>query len=283
VEHVSYVASVRKSILAMMFGTYVESGRIRLDATLADLGIDDRDGLLPAEKQATVADLLGARSGVYHAASNAACTGCGSTAGDPPGPRGTVPHGSYFLYNNWDFYALGTIFEQQTGRDIYDAFEEDLARPLGLEDFDRASHRPRRGNAQSEHGAYHFNLSARDLARIGLLMLRGGEWDGRQLVPRDWTRRITSVVTPVREMHPDDLQRGPFGYGYLWWLWDGPSAVGPYRGAYTGIGAIGQFLTVLPALRLVIAHKTAPGGASVSRPPYLALVDKLVTARCGPS
>jgi CubicO group peptidase (beta-lactamase class C family) len=84
-------------------------------------------------------------------------------------------------------------------------------------------------------------------------------------------------------MHPDDLQRGPFGYGYLWWLWDGPSAVGPYRGAYTGIGAIGQFLTVLPALRLVIAHKTAPGGASVSRPQYLALVDKLVTARCGPS
>jgi CubicO group peptidase (beta-lactamase class C family) len=281
-EHVSYVASVRKSILAMLYGNYVASGHIDLDATLGDLGIDDREGLLPAEKQATVADLLAARSGVYHPASNAACAGCGSTAGDPPGPRGTVPPGTHFLYNNWDFNALGTIFEQQTGLDVYDAFQKDLAEPLGLQDFDRASHRPRRGNSNSVHGAYHFNLSARDLARIGYLMLREGEWGGRQLVPRDWTRRIVSVVTPVAEMNPESYRRGPFGYGYLWWLWDGPHAEGAYRGAYTGIGAVGQFVTVLPEVGMVIAHKTRTGGESVGRPQYLELVDRLVNARCAP-
>ena len=85
--HVSYVASVRKSILAMLYGNYVASGRIDLEATLSDLNIDDVEGLLPAEKEATVADLLGARSGVYHEATNAACAGCGSTANRSPTRR----------------------------------------------------------------------------------------------------------------------------------------------------------------------------------------------------
>ena len=47
-----------------------------------------------------------------------------------------------------------------------------------------------------------------------------------------------------------------FGYGYMWWVWGGPTAVGAYRGAYTARGAFGQFITVLPELDLVIAHKT---------------------------
>jgi CubicO group peptidase (beta-lactamase class C family) len=279
-EQVTYLASVRKSILAMLYGKYVANGEIDLSATMADLKIDDVDGLLPAEKLATVADLLAARSGVYHEAANAACTGCGSTAGDPPGPRGTVPHGTYFLYNNWDFNALGTIFEQQTGLDIYDAFEQDFARPLALQDFDRAAQRKSRRPAVSVHPAYHFYLSTRDMARIGYLMLRGGAWNGTQLIPQDWTRRMVQVVTPVAEMHPDTLKAGPFGYGYLWWIWDGPFSQGAYRGAYTGIGAIGQFITVLPEANMVIVHKTRQGRESVGRPEYLQLVDRLVNARC---
>ncbi len=189
---VSYLASVRKSILAMMYGPYVESGRIRLDKTMADLKIDDVAGLLPAEKEATVGDLLAARSGVYHEAANAACTGCGSTAGDPPGPRGSVKHGTYFLYNNWDFNVLGTIFEQETGSNIYDAFERDLAKPAGLQDFDRAAQRKSENRRASIHPAYHFYLSTRDMARIGYIMLRNGAWAGTQLVPRDWVRRIVT-------------------------------------------------------------------------------------------
>jgi CubicO group peptidase (beta-lactamase class C family) len=281
VKVVSYLASVRKSILAMLYGKHVASGRIRLDRTLADLKIDDLQGLLPAEQQATVADLLGARSGVYHPAANAACSGCGSTAGDPPGPRGSVKPGTYFLYNNWDFNALGTIFEQETGEDLYDAFERDLAKPTGMQDFDRATHR-KSGNANaSRHLAYHFNLSTRDMARVGYVMLRDGEWAGQTLVPRDWARRIVTPVTRVADMHPESYAKGPFGYGYLWWIWDGPFNQGPYAGAYTGIGAVGQFITVLPALDMVIAHKTRQGGRSVSRPEYLALVDAIIGARCG--
>jgi CubicO group peptidase (beta-lactamase class C family) len=278
---VSYLASVRKSILAMLYGKYVDSGQVDLDATLAELNITDHEGLLDSELDATVFDLLTARSGVYHPAANAASAAGGSTVGEAP-ERGTVPHGTYFLYNNWDFNALGTIFEQETGLGIYEAFERDLVEPLGLREFDRDRHR-RNGNAnRSQHLAYHFHLSTRDMARIGYVMLRQGEWDGRSVIAPEWVHRIVQPVTPVAEMNPSSYRQGPFGYGMLWWIWDGPWNDGIYRGAYTGIGAIGQYITVLPALDMVVAHKTRPGGDAVSRSDYLGILDRLGAARCLP-
>jgi hypothetical protein len=54
IDTVSYVASVRKSILSMLYGMHVQRGEIDLDATLATLGIDDRGGLTDAERRARV-------------------------------------------------------------------------------------------------------------------------------------------------------------------------------------------------------------------------------------
>ena len=70
VSEVSYLASARKSVLSMLYGPYVANGTIRLDATLKDLGMSDVGGLLPIEQRAKVLDLITARSGVYHPASN---------------------------------------------------------------------------------------------------------------------------------------------------------------------------------------------------------------------
>jgi CubicO group peptidase (beta-lactamase class C family) len=279
-DEVTYLASVRKSILAMMFGKYVADGTIKLDATMADLGIDDVDGLLPLEKTATVRHLLTARSGVYHEAANAACTGCGSTSGEPPGPRGTVKPGSYFLYNNWDFNTLGTIFEKATGKDIYAAFEQDFARPMQFQDFRLEAQRKARRPQASQHPAYHFYLSTRDMARLGLLMLRHGRWGNARLLSEEWVEEMVTVETPVAKMNPASYREGPFGYGYLWWIWDGPFNTGIYRNAYTGIGAIGQFITVLPELDMVVAHKTRQNATAVTRPQYLGILDRLAAARC---
>jgi CubicO group peptidase (beta-lactamase class C family) len=275
VQAVSYLASVRKSVLAILFGNYVASGKVRLNKTLAALDIDDIGGLTPGEKQATIKDLLTARSGVYHPASNA-----GDDLASAP-PRGSQQPGAYYLYSNWDFNALGTIFEKETGRDIYDALESDLARPLGMQDFDRASHRKTGDGRRSQHLAYHMNLSTRDMARIGYLMLREGTWAGNQVTPREWVHEITRAFTPVTQMNPPVRRKGPWGYGYLWWVWDGPFASGAYRGAYTGLGAVGQHITVLPVLDLVVAHKTRPGqNRSVSHAQYLEVLDVLVQAGC---
>lgn len=275
-ETVSYLASVRKSVLSMLYGIWVERGVIDLDETLADIGIDDIGGLTDAEKQAKVRDLLSARSGIYHEASN----GGDDLASAPP--RGSQPPGTYYLYSNWDFNALGTIFEKETGIGIYDALETELALPLGFRDWDRSIHRRTGDSTKSVHLAYHMSFSTRDMARIGYLMLREGNWEGRQIVPRGWVRESTRPVTRVSEMNPEPRRSGPFGYGYLWWVFDRPELGEAYRGAFTGLGAIGQHILVMPALDLVVAHKTRPGqDRTVSHPQFLEVVDLLVKARCG--
>ena len=278
VDTLSYLASVRKSVLSMLYGIYEDRGAIDLDDTLEELGIDDVGGLTPQEKQATVRHLLMARSGVYHEASNS-----GDDLARAP-PRGSQRPGAYYLYSNWDFNALGTIFEQETGRSIYDALGEELAVPLGFQDWNREMHR-RTGNAErSVHLAYHMHLSTRDMARIGYLMLREGRWQGRQIVPEDWVEESTSPLTRRTEMNPEQRRTGAFGYGYLWWVFDNPELPDVYDGAYTGLGAVGQHILVMPALDLVVAHKTAPGrDRSVSHGQFLEMIELLVQAYCGAS
>jgi len=273
----SYLASARKSLLSMLYGRYVAAGTIRLDETLAQLGIDDVGGLTDAEKQARVRDLLITSSGVYHPASN------GGDRLDQAPPRGSQTPGTYFLYSNWDFNALGTIFELRTGRDIYDAFDSDIAKPIGMEDWDRARQRKRGDARQSRHLAYHFDLTTRDMARVGYLMLRGGQWNGQQLVPADWVRQSTASIVPSTRMNPPSEQRNRNGYGYLWWIMEEPGTV--LEGGFSARGMYGQYITVLPKLDMVVAHKRAlrpgTGNPSVTWPQYMELLRMLAGARCG--
>ncbi len=232
----TYLASVRKSILAMLFGYWTENGTIDLDLTLEEIGFNDVGGLLPIERQATIRDLITARSGVYHPASNS-----GDNLADAP-PRGTQEPGSYMLYNNWDFNAAGAIFESLTGRNIYDEVQAQLAIPLQFEDWDRSVQQKSGDLSISKNPAYHMWISTRDMARIGHLMLNEGNWDGDQIISQEWLHTIKSVVTPLEEMNPIRMRERYFGYGYMWWLWDGPRATGPFEGAYTGLGAYGQWI-----------------------------------------
>jgi len=274
-KQLSYLASVRKSILSILYGKYVTDGTIRLNTTLEELGITDHGGLLPVEQKATIDHLITARSGIYHPASNAG----DSTASAPP--RGSQQPGEYFLYNNWDFNCAGTIFEMLTRQVIYDVLECDLAVPLGMQDFDRLRQRKSGNLKRSRFPAYHIWLSTRDMARIGHLMLREGEWAGRQIVPKAWVRKISRIKTPLEKMNPEPYRKGNFGYGYMWWIWDGPMAIGPYKGAYAARGAYGQYITVLPALDMVIAHKTAvpPRKRSVRMNQYMGIIERLIAAR----
>lgn len=247
VARITYQASVRKSLLSILFGRPVADGRIRLDSTLQDLGIDDVHELSPGERRATVADLLTARSGVYHPAANP-----GGDENTPP--RGSQPPGTHFSYNNWDFNVLGTIFAQQTGRSVHEAAQAELAGPLRLQDFDPGRQRMLGSTERSRHLAYHFFLSCRDLARIGLLALRGGEWSGNRIVPADWLARSTSTQVSL----------GALNYGYLWWV---ARARRPeWAGSYLAMGRLGQYLLILPALDLVIAHNRAvPDDFAIAR------------------
>ena len=250
VKKLSYIASVRKSVLSMLYGPYVASGKIRLDATLKDVGMSDVGGLLPIEERATVIDLITARSGVYHPVEE---------ADDPNTPkRGSKEPGTYWFYNLWDFDAADAAFERMTGKDVYDALRDDLAIPIGMQDFKR-DRQYKVAVPRSQYPVKHMVLSTRDMARLGLLMLRQGQWGDRQIIPAEWVRRSTSVRTSASEVQKPNL-----GYGYMWWVWE--EAIGPFHGAFMAAGSYGQFITVLPELDMVVAHKTErPGDVSINQ------------------
>jgi len=256
VARVSKVASVRKSVLAMLYGKHVAAGRVDLGQTVKQLGLDDLQPFLPEEEGATLLQLLTARSGIYLPAGNPELTALSPR-------RGSQSPGTYFQYQNWDFNAAGAAFEKLTGTRIFDAVETDLARPLGMQDFSVSRQKAISAMPDSRFPEYAMYFSTRDMARLGLLMLRGGSWNGAQLIPRAWCERITTLVTPHRDIHPTNLGSGAWasrwGYGMLWWVWDAPTLpgviTGPYSGAYTAMGAFGQYITVLPVLDMVIAHK----------------------------
>ena len=250
IEELSYIASVRKSLLSMLYGYWVENGTIKLDTTIGALGMDDIGGLLPVEKQATIEHLITSRSGVYHPASYS-----GDDLARAPA-RGSQKPGTYMLYSNWDFNAAGHVFEQLTGRSIYDELQAQLAIPLQFEDWNRSVQEYAGDLTVSKYRAYPIWVSTRDMARIGYLMLHEGNWNGKQVISKNWAKHIVSLVTPLGQMNPVERRDGYFGYGYMWWVYDGPRAVGPFKGAYSGNGAVGQWITVFPALNLVVAHKT---------------------------
>ena len=265
---VSYLASARKSLVAMLYGPAVTRGTIRLDRTLAQIGIDDMGGLLPVERGATVRDLLMARSGIYHPAANA-----GDASALAP-PRGSVRPGERFLYNNWDFNALGAIYEAETGRNLYRAFGEDIAAPIGLEDWRADLQQMRNDTGKSKYPAHHFGLSTRDMARLGQLMLDRGRWRGHAVLTERWVRESTALHTSAARVARESPFMPQLGYGYLWWVFDPATEIQrDLRGAYTASGAYGQFITVVPRLALVIAHKTAvPPPRNVSPQAYLGAI-----------
>lgn len=243
--------SVRKSLLSALIGIAVEEGRLSLDATLSSLAIDDvPPALSQAEKQATVRQLLQARSGVYHPALY-------ETNGEKRRRPTRASHtpGTFWYYNNWDFNALGTIYEQATGSSIFDSIQQRIATPLGMQDYRPSDGRYIRG-AESMHAAYPIRMSARDLARFGLLYLRSGMWKDKSIVPAHWVRESTTAWS--------DTYIGS-GYGYLWWT-GFPDKRVPIMdlapGAFWADGHRGQYVVVDPAHDLVLVHQTQVGKVS---------------------
>jgi CubicO group peptidase (beta-lactamase class C family) len=197
--------SIRKAMLSALYGFYVADGTIDLDMTLAELGIDDSPvSLTEAEKQATVRQLLQGRSGVYIPAAHE-----NQSMRDSRPERGSHEPGTFFYYNNFDFNVAGSIFRQVTGNDIFTEFDRLIARPIGMQDFDPDSCAYEFEEEFSTHPAYWFRISARDLARFGILFLNGGVWEGKQIVPADWFEEST---TPHGVMD----ERLQAGFGYMW-------------------------------------------------------------------
>jgi len=259
--------SVRKSFLSALYGIHVDDGTIDLDKTLADLKIDDKDSLTEIEKQATIRDLLKARSGVYHPA---AYETPGMKALRPS--RGSHAPGAFWYYNNWDFNVLCTILEQETGTDIFEDFKTKVANPLQMEDYRTMDGYHHLEPEHSVHPAYPFRMSARDMARFGWLYHQQGKWNGKEILSVDW---IEASATPYSKT---GFKSYMAGYGYLWWVSDDFKDLG----LYSALGVGTQMISVLPGANMVIVQRVNTY-ASKQVIPDMKLFQKIIEAKVSPA
>ena len=288
VSHTSKIASVRKSVLDMLYGVEILNNKITdadLNKTVKQLGLNDKLPFLPIEENASLIQLMASRSGIYLPADNA------DQEKTVP-PRGSEYPGSHYIYNNWDFNAVGTAFEKLTGKEIFQALQDEFAKPLGMQDFVLSKQKKNYGPG-SVHPEYAMYLSTRDMARLGLLMLDCGQWNGKTIISCDWAHYSTYLHTPFRDINPTGFRNygepERWGYGLLWWVWDEPAFIGSayigfLQGAYTAAGTGGTYITVLPAKDMVVVHQVdidKDYRASVSPSSYIAILSMIANANCG--
>ena len=159
--------------------------------------------------------------------------------------------GTFYCYNSLGTYMLSAIVQIVTGEKVVDYLYPRLFQPLGIEK-PRWDESPQGINT----GGWGLYLKTEDLAKMGQLLLQGGKWNGRQLVPEEWIKEASSAQVPCQPagMKPDMVERAGLtkensdwvqGYGYQMWRCR--------HNAFRADGANGQYILVLPDQDAVIA------------------------------
>ncbi len=164
---------------------------------------------------------------------------------------------------------------QETGTKIFEEFAKEIAGPIGMQDFSVDNCQYYYEDEKSMHPAYAFRMSARDMARFGLLYQRNGVWNGEQIIPKDWIAESTTSYSVMDEA-------SGLGYGYLWNVAPPDSVIeqsirSPFY-YHTGIGV--HVLLVVPELKLVLVHRVNTDGDWVDPGEALGeLIAMIISAR----
>ncbi|UCD45815.1 MAG: serine hydrolase [Candidatus Bathyarchaeota archaeon] len=142
----------------------------------------------------------------------------------------TEEPGTRFEYTNGVSHLLSCIISRTTGMSALEFAREHLFGPLGITDVEWRSDQQGRNWGYSS-----IYLTPHDMAKIGFLFLKMGEWDEEQIVPREWVEEATMK-------HVDATMVD--GYGYQWWV--------DSDGYYLALGYKGQLIFVVPSLDLVV-------------------------------
>jgi CubicO group peptidase (beta-lactamase class C family) len=178
--------------------------------------------------------------------------------------------GKRWTYNGGATALLGRIITAGTGKSLHDFAREVLFDPLGIGPTDWF-----KGKDGELIAASGIRMTPRDLARIGQLMLRGGVWDDRVVVPAEWIARCTSPVVPIDEVRE---------YGYQWYLgrvgFETPAAPRWNRSRleryWSAAGNGGQRLLVFPGLDLLVAVTAGNYDAPDQSVPPMRIVREVV-------
>jgi len=143
--------------------------------------------------------------------------------------------GTVFAYNQPCTYTLASIVQRNARMPLTRYLRPRLFDPLGIGHIGWHTFPPGR-----EQGFSGLHARTEDIAKLGLLYLQQGWWEGTQLIPKEWVAEATSVQVTNSENASPDWQQG---YGFQFWM---------SRHGYRGDGAFGQFCVILPEQDTVI-------------------------------
>jgi len=241
--------SMTKSITSILIGCALAEGRIKslddqITAYLPELKGGGYDG-------ATIRQIMQMRSGVDYeerydfanpgdAARNhiAALVKNVARFADPARTiKRLHKPGEVFQYKTLDTAVLGWLLERVSGGSTIAAYAaRHLWEPLGAESDGFFIMDGPPGVGREFNGAG-FNATLRDYARVGQMMLNGGNANGHQIVSPEW---VAQSIRPT-----DPAAATPMGYGLQWWTLGN-------EGAYSAIGLQGQYIFVDPKSRTVV-------------------------------
>lgn len=247
------IASVTKTITSTLTGVAVANGILTLDQTLASIFPTDVPADTDARKRAiTIGHLLRMESGLD----------CGFLPGEQELetmkrsanwvqnalslPMKYDP-GTHPSYCSPGYHLLGSAIGAAARTTELDFGRTHLFGPLGMRDVVWGDDPQGRS-----HGWGDSHFYPRDIAKLGYLYLHGGEWNGRQIVPKDW---VSTSITP-----PTGARSEPGGFGIEWNATNGPNGR-----QYGGTGRGGQSLIVWPDLDVIVVS-TAGGNAGQLAP-----------------
>lgn len=143
--------------------------------------------------------------------------------------------GTVFKYNNMATFMLSAIVQQVTGETVFDYLLPRIFRPLGIRGIDWDL------NPQGiTMGMIGLRLRTEDLAKFGQLLLNGGVWNGKQLIPKEWVKEATSFHIKNSDEPEEKRSLSDWGQGYAYQMWRGKNNTVRLD------GMAGQFVVLIP-------------------------------------
>lgn len=238
--------SVSKSVTSALIGIAIRRGEIPgVDVKAMPYFSDFRIPPDPRRDRMTLADILTMTTGIRWDEESTEYTDPANNCAVMEGKEDWVRYvleqpmaedpGKVFVYNSGATELLSYLIRKATGKQADDYAKEHLFAPLGIEFFWK---RTPKSLADTEGGLY---LVPRDLAKLGLLYMKDGAWDGKRILPEGWASASTQPKAWTRDK--------ALGYGYQWWVMPAKSAGAPV--AYAAWGYGGQLCIVVPELDLI--------------------------------
>ena len=241
------IASVSKSILSSILGIAMDDGYI---LSMEDTAGKYLENISDNKKQISINDFMTMRTG-FEIASNHMIPfymmlgyenwldyiNTINVNSDEVGDR--------FEYNNFAPYINGLIIRNATGTDTQEYADDELFSKLGIKDY----HLPEDPQEYALRGYGDMTFMPSDLAKIGLLFLNDGIWEGEQIISKEWVDEATKAQVEVNE----DKRPYTAGYGYGWWI-DGEAH-------YSARGRGNQRLDIFPDENVIIVVNSGSGAS----------------------